>query len=271
MEPSLTEIANEEGTDKGTEGPRPRQGHNYTDIYDSYLSPLRNKPIALLEIGLGATGPAWNADYFARSTHSQAGASLRMWHRYFPQARVLGIDVNDASFLDNDRITTGRVDQSDPEGLESFLRSAGIENLDVIIDDGSHRPDHQQISLSTLFPYLASGGMYFIEDLLDNGRGDDRSDRHSSGNVLNTRQVLREFSRTGVFPEPNALSSSLVLADSIAHVSFHCPAMSSEQTMTWPFRRRFETAAKLLLKKRVDIAVEYPYPEKNLLCLLQKN
>jgi hypothetical protein len=38
---------------------------------------------------------------------------------------------------------------------------------DIIIDDGSHRPDHQLISLVTLFPYLAADGIYVIEDIND--------------------------------------------------------------------------------------------------------
>ena len=37
--------------------------------------------------------------------------------------------------------------------------------FDVIIDDGSHRPMHQQISLVSLYPHLKPGGQYIIEDL----------------------------------------------------------------------------------------------------------
>ena len=270
MEPPLTEIANEEGTDKGTEGPRPRRGHNYTDVYDAYLCGFRNQPITVLEIGLGVTGPAWNADYFANSNASRGGASMRMWYRYFPAARILGIDVNPASFLDNDRITTGVVDQSDPEQLRAFLQQAGVEGVDVIIDDGSHRPDHQQISLSALFPCLVSGGLYFIEDLLDNGRDDGRTDRHSNDGVLNTREVLLKFSRSGVFPGPNALSSPETLASLVEQVSFYNPDMTTEQMSTWPLRKRMRTAAAILLKKPPDVAVEYSHPRKDSLCVLRR-
>ena len=270
MEPPLTEIANEEGTDKGTDGPRPRRGHNYTDVYDAYLCRFRNQRITVLEIGLGVTGPAWNADYFANSNISRGGASMRMWYRYFSAARIFGIDINPASFLDNDRITTGVVDQSEPEQLLAFLQQASVESVDVIIDDGSHRPDHQQISLSTLFPTLASGGLYFIEDLLDNGRNDGRTDRHSNDEVLNTRQVLLEFSRSGVFPEPNALNSPEVLGSSVEQVSFYNPDMRTEQMTVWPLRKRMKTAAAILLKKPPDVAVEYSVPKKDSLCVLRK-
>ena len=48
------------------------------------------------------------------------------------------------------------------------LNSAGkMSNggFDVIIDDGAHNNDAQQISLGGLFPYLKGGGLYIIEDL----------------------------------------------------------------------------------------------------------
>ena len=55
---SLTELADEEGSDKGTLGPSPAwRAHNDTDVYDAFLRPYRNKPITLLEIGLRAVRP----------------------------------------------------------------------------------------------------------------------------------------------------------------------------------------------------------------------
>jgi hypothetical protein len=219
---SLTAIANEEGTDKGTIGPvEGWHAHNYTDVYDAYLHPLRHEPITMLEIGLGVRGPNWRAR-IARGRNAQGGASMRMWYRYFTQARILGLDANPAGFLDNDRIQTGVVDQGDPEALRAFLADRQIDRLDVVIDDGSHRPDHQQISFTTLFPYVAPGGLYFIEDLDDNGLGDGRTGRSASEDVLSTRRVLQGFARDGVFPAPNALNGE-GLVDSIETVSFHCP------------------------------------------------
>jgi 23S rRNA U2552 (ribose-2'-O)-methylase RlmE/FtsJ len=234
---SLTEIANEEGTDKGTIGPTdlwPAQ--NYTDIYQAYLDGLRDRPITLVEIGLGVDGPNWRA-YMAQGRNAQGGASMRMWYRYFTRARILGIDVNPASFLDNDRVTTCVADQGDPEQLQDLLASRGIDRVDVIIDDGSHRPDHQQISFSTLFPCLVPGGLYFIEDLSENGKGDEARGRHASQSVLNTRRVLRGFARDGVFPEPHAIADHEALARSIAQVSFHCPSVLAERTMGHWVRR----------------------------------
>jgi hypothetical protein len=243
--PALTTIANEEGTDKGTVGPTDCwPANNYTDVYEAYLAPLRNQPITLLEIGLGVVGATWQAN-IAHGRNARGGASIRMWHRYFPRAEILGIDVNPASFLDNDRITTGVVDQSDSRQIRTFLAESGVRHLDIVIDDGSHRPDHQQISFATLFPYVRPGGLYFIEDLMNNGRGDGATGRHASADVVNTRRVFRAIAEGAETPRPNALWDDDALREAIASVTFHCPAVGIEGPVGvrraiasgWPFRR----------------------------------
>ena len=40
-------------------------------------------------------------------------------------------------------------------------------NLDVILDDGSHIPEHQILTFNTLFPSVVPGGIYIIEDVND--------------------------------------------------------------------------------------------------------
>ena len=54
-------------------------------------------------------------------------------------------------------------DQSDVAFLEEVARDVGP--FDVIIDDGSHHPEHHLISLGALFGHLRDGGLYVIEDL----------------------------------------------------------------------------------------------------------
>jgi hypothetical protein len=267
MAPSLTEIANDEATDKGTRGPMEPRGHNYTDIYESYLSSRRDKEITLLEIGLGVQGPIANNVWLGgRNPHG--GASMRMWYRYFPKARILGIDVNPASFLDNERVRTCVVDQGDAAQLRSFLKELRIDSLDVIVDDGSHLPHHQQISVSTLFPFLAPGGLYFIEDLLENGVGDPR--RRQVSSVLNTRRVFTEFARTGSFPEPNAFVDEATFAKDISSVAFHCPPVVARSTVLKPLSRAKAAAKFLFGTQDVPVEIEYKPPGREKLCVLIK-
>ncbi len=89
-----------------------------------------------------------------------------MWDEYFSgKCKITGIDICEERFKkvdiekDNIRILLG--DQSD----SVFLSSLSGERFDVIVDDGSHIPNHQIITFNCLFQCLSSSGVYFIEDL----------------------------------------------------------------------------------------------------------
>jgi hypothetical protein len=142
---SLAEIARAVGTDK--EG-----AHSYADAYERHLGHLRNRPIKLLEIGIGGYS----------DPHS-GGESLRMWKAFFPRARIVGIDIYDKSGLADDRITILQGDQANSEFLSDVVTRFGP--FDVVIDDGSHVCAHVVTSFQALFPALVDGGIYAIEDL----------------------------------------------------------------------------------------------------------
>lgn len=259
--PSLTALANEEGTDKGTVGPAADWPvHNYTDMYDGYLNRLRGEPITLLEIGMGVRGPMWDSG-IAQGRNAAGGASIRMWRRYFNRARILGIDVNPAPHLDDERVTTGVADQSDPQQIAAFLDHAGVASLDVVIDDGSHQAAHQQVSFATLFPRLSAGGLYFIEDLLDNGTENGAEDAR----VLSTRSVFAGLLTAGRFPEPNMLGPTDRLAETIDKVTFHCPVGAARIARP---TRRIAGALQLLCGRRVPAATFVPGTEA--VCVVQK-
>jgi hypothetical protein len=257
-EPSLTELANLHGSDKGTEGPSQFwSAHNYTDVYEAYLGHLRDEQLNLLEVGMGVPGDAWDAQ-IAHGRNAGGGASIKMWHDYFLKARVYGLDINPAPHLDNDRISTAVVDQGNPAQLLSFAQRAGVQ-FDVIIDDGSHRPDHQQITLSVLFPLLKPGGYYFVEDLLANGMGDPDRGRFSSPDVVSTRQVLRQFLSDGTFAQPNALSDPQALASEIEVMRFHVPKV----------RRQPHLSSGRSLRSIVRPTTRF-VPGSETLCMLRK-
>ncbi|MGW5385155.1 DUF707 domain-containing protein [Nocardia sp. NPDC003963] len=119
--------------------------HRYTPQYERYFEPLRDRPLTILEIGIGN------------------GASLRMWKRYFRRAIVFGLDIHDSSRYVEQRITPLLGDQSSSESLERAVEQTGP--LDIVIDDGSHISAHVIASFHALFPKLRPGGLYVIEDL----------------------------------------------------------------------------------------------------------
>jgi hypothetical protein len=141
----LTRIALRHGTDKWG-------AHFYTPVYHQLFAHLRDKPVRLLEIGIGGYE-------FARL----GGASLAMWADYFPNGRILGIDVFAKTLELGPRVCIRQGSQDDA----AFLTRMSAEHgpFDIIIDDGSHVPAHVIASFNALFPLLADGGLYVIEDV----------------------------------------------------------------------------------------------------------
>jgi len=133
---SLHELGLKYGTDKAT-------FHNYLNIYDHRFKCLKEEKIEFLEIGI------------------DNGFSLKMWADYFINGIIYGADILDKRFLDNERIKTFIIDQAN----ESELNSLPL-NLDIIIDDGGHTMNQQQITFKILFANnLKSKGYFVIEDL----------------------------------------------------------------------------------------------------------
>jgi tetratricopeptide (TPR) repeat protein len=141
----LTALAIKHGTDKWGL-------HFYTPIYHALFAHLRDTPIRLLEIGVGGYGYS-----------TVGGASLKMWAEYFSQARIFGLDISRKTLALDPRVTLLVGSQDDREFLKRLTDEHGP--FDIIIDDGSHQPLHVSASFYALFPRLADGGLYVIEDV----------------------------------------------------------------------------------------------------------
>ena len=147
MEPLLDQLARKHGSDKGPEPAGGLSGKGYTAIYSSFFESLRQRELVLLEIGVAQ------------------GASLRMWEEYFPNARIFGVDVDpDCTRYESDRTSVLIGDQADVAFLQRLVDVVAAP-LDIVIDDGGHHMHQHQTSLEFLFPHVAHGGLYCIEDL----------------------------------------------------------------------------------------------------------
>ena len=135
----LDELGTLHGTDKCS------LAHDYLRHYAAMVERFRSSPITLLEIGVFR------------------GGSLRMWEDYLPLATIVGVDIQEhcRQHAGGRRIVEIG-SQADPE----FLGTIGTKYLpSIVIDDGSHRADHIQMTFETLFPHLQDGGLYLIEDV----------------------------------------------------------------------------------------------------------
>lgn len=218
----LADIADRYACDKGRHGPSSHwSANNYVDIYQAYLDPLRNASINLLEIGLGVLGPHWDAQIAHGA--NPGGASMKMWSEYLPNAAITGLDINPASYLNTERVKTYVVDQGSRDSLSAFLKQHPDPTFDVIIDDGSHRADHQQVSLEVLWPHLKPSGLYFIEDLNDFAFGGRAGGgRFAAPDTISTREFFRRYAGTGEISEPNAFNSTAFLSE-VTSILFHSP------------------------------------------------
>lgn len=151
----------------------------YEFVYDDKFDKIRNEVKKFLEIGI------------------YEGASLRMWKDYFPNATIYGLDVCKKLMFEEDRIITRCVDQGNENDLKKFIEEFG-DNYDIIMDDGSHFSQHQQISFSFLLPYLKSKGIYVIEDL-HCCFGSNRFEKVDPKDERTTYNVIKRYIETKVW------------------------------------------------------------------------
>jgi len=121
--------------------------HKYHEIYEFYIKKFYNMEGSLLEIGISD------------------GSSLKMWLDLFPKAYIYGMDISLG--YNGDRYKTIIGDQSNINDLNKVKNTILNENsnLFLIVDDGSHIPEHQLLTFNTLFPLLCEEGIYIIEDI----------------------------------------------------------------------------------------------------------
>lgn len=148
----LEDLFTKYGTDKGIWG--------YVPAYEKHLGDMRASARSVLEIGICG---------FRDIPNNVVGASLFAWRDYFPNAVIYGVD-NDSRFIFNDqpRIRTALADAYDPPSLDkalvSMLPDIGTVPFDFICDDAVHDPLPQFHLALMLWPTLARGGVYAIEE-----------------------------------------------------------------------------------------------------------
>lgn len=138
-------VDNHFGTDKNT-------SHSYGELYDSIFAKYRDNATSILEIGVFS------------------GASAQVWTEYFPNAHVNGVDITLSRVRfgkENPRITFYEMDGTTQATRDAFAS----KKFDIIIDDGSHNPNHQIASFKLFASLLADDGVYIIEDI-DGGHAD---------------------------------------------------------------------------------------------------
>lgn len=133
------EIANKCGTDKS-------RIHGYHRFFTLFLSQLsRGDAFTIIEIGYGQ------------------GESIQLWKTLFPNSDLICLD-RDISKT-GEGYTVIKADQNSIDSLQEAIQNVS-KPVQLIIDDGSHHPQHQLTTFSKLFSeLLEEGGFYIVEDI----------------------------------------------------------------------------------------------------------
>ncbi|HRH51320.1 MAG TPA: hypothetical protein PLP23_21385 [Panacibacter sp.] len=113
-----------------------------------YFNNIQIDPQNILEIGIAK------------------GNSIRLLRDKYPLASIFGFDIieQQSSWPVDDNIFYYKVDQGDMLSFRELMYRIN-RRFDLIIEDGSHDPLHQKISLIECLNFISEGGIYVLEDL----------------------------------------------------------------------------------------------------------
>lgn len=119
---------------------------HYFDLYETHFAKYINKTPVIVEVGI------------------YRGGSAEMWKKYFGSgATIIGIDIDEnVTKYTTDGCIQVLGNQGDPEFWDKFL--IDYPKIDIFLDDGSHRVDHQILTLQKVWPHITLGGTYMCED-----------------------------------------------------------------------------------------------------------
>lgn len=144
----LSDIVDNNRTDKNTT-------HSYLGLYEALLCTRRDRATNVLEIGI-----AWG------------GGSIKLWHEYFQNATVYGLDIIPIDQVSADLKTSERiklytsVDAYDPTFIYREFVDKGVL-FDMVLDDGPHTFDSMRTFVTMYSRLLKEDGILILEDIPD--------------------------------------------------------------------------------------------------------
>lgn len=119
--------------------------HQFDVFYDSKIDIVPEK---VMEIGIAQ------------------GNSIRLLREKYPKAVIHGFDIieQQESWPVDSGIFYHRIDQGNEAAFAKLMQQIDVR-FDLIIEDGSHDPLHQKVSLMQCLDYLSENAIYILEDL----------------------------------------------------------------------------------------------------------
>jgi SAM-dependent methyltransferase len=132
--------------------------HNYAPTYAKYIAALGGTARNIAEVGI------------------LTGVGLAMWCTLFPEANVVGLDI-DVGLVDKKALAAKGAFQKNTPTLVLFNQLGKNEKLlqkitpkggfDFVVDDAAHRQEHNLACFKSFLPFLNKQHfVYIIEDVL---------------------------------------------------------------------------------------------------------
>ena len=85
----------------------------------------------MIECGIGTNNPNIPS---SMGIKGKPGASLRMWRDFFPNATVIGVDIDKNILFSETRIQTFQCDQTDKLSISQFIINANLKKMTGTLD-----------------------------------------------------------------------------------------------------------------------------------------
>ena len=144
----LSELVDNKITDKNTV-------HSYLDLYQDLLCVKKETAKNILEIGI------------------HCGGSIKLWHDYFQNAMIYGLDIDPIDRFMTDEIKNKEriylftsVDAYNENYFNSNFLSKKIK-FDFILDDGPHTLESMKKFINLYSKVMTDDGILIVEDVQD--------------------------------------------------------------------------------------------------------
>jgi hypothetical protein len=133
--------------DSHRSGPGVWKWRHYFEAYHTHFSKFRGARPKIVEIGV------------------YSGGSLEMWKEYFgADCELFGVDINPACRrFESKNVKINIANQSNRSFWRKFQEEVG--EVDIVIDDGGHRPRQQRPTFEEIIRSIKPGGVYLCEDI----------------------------------------------------------------------------------------------------------
>jgi cephalosporin hydroxylase len=141
---NLSNLIDNTKTDKNTT-------HSYLEVYEMLFKKKQNTAKNILEIGI------------------QSGGSIKLWHDYFRNATIYGLDIQRVKntcpeIRNKSRIKLGCFDAYSEEFINNQMKPLNVK-FDIMIDDGPHTLESMIFFIENYLPMLKDDGILIIEDV----------------------------------------------------------------------------------------------------------